>query len=72
MQKYDGQWVRDKKTGSGILYQNDVMFYNGQWLDDSFHGTGELYFPNGTLYYQGEWNSNKKMVMVSNIIKMEI
>ena len=25
-----------------------------------FYGTGELYFPNGTLYYQGEWNSNKK------------
>ena len=23
------------------------------------YGTGELYFPNGTLYYQGEWNSNK-------------
>jgi len=60
MQKYDGQWVRDKKTGSGILYQNDVMVYNGQWLDDSFNGTGELYFPNGKLYYQGEWNSNKK------------
>ena len=26
----------------------------------NFSGTGELYFPNGTLYYQGEWNSNKK------------
>ena len=22
MQKYEGQWIRDKKTGSGILYQN--------------------------------------------------
>jgi len=60
MQKYDGHWVRDKKTGSGILYQNDVMVYNGQWLDDSFNGSGELYFPNGKLYYQGEWNINKK------------
>jgi len=60
MQKYDGQWVHDKKSGNGILYQNDSMVYKGEWLNDTFHGFGELYFPNGELYYQGEWNDNEK------------
>ena len=58
--KYEGQWIDDKKTGKGILYQNNIMVYKGEWLNDSFHGFGELYFPNGKLYYQGDWNSNKK------------
>ena len=60
MQKYDGQWVNDKKSGNGILYQNDSMVYKGEWLNDTFNGFGELYFPNGELYYQGEWNNNEK------------
>ena len=46
--------------------------YEGYWKNDKFNGHGTLYNEQGLKIYQGNFENNKKMVMVKNIFMIMI
>ena len=43
------------KHGKGTYTVADGRKYVGGYKDDERHGFGTEFFPNGTIYFQGEW-----------------
>lgn len=40
--KYDGQWVNDKKGPQGTYYYSDGSIYKGDFVGDAKDGNGNL------------------------------
>lgn len=40
---------------------DQVVQYDGEFLGDSFHGNGKLFYPCGSLCYEGEWKNDKQI-----------
>merc|ERR1719215_865634 len=60
---YDGQWLKDQRSGSGVLTleasDGQVLYtYDGQWLADARHGRGSCVH-RGKEKYSGEWFGNR-------------
>lgn len=51
---YDGEWVNDKKCGTGTYKWVSGNFYQGSYFDDMRHGYGEMFWTDGS-YYKGYW-----------------
>ena len=51
---YEGNWIKDKKEGFGILKYKNGIKYEGNFKDNNFNGKGKIYFPND-IYYSGEF-----------------
>ena len=52
--RYDGDWVDDKRHGHGVFYYADGNRYDGDYVDDKRHGHGVFYYADGS-HYEGEW-----------------
>lgn len=50
---YDGDWVRDSRTGRGHCVIRGRETYSGGWKDGEFHGKG-LHCDAGGNVYDGE------------------
>lgn len=67
MCRYDGEWVRDRKSGRGKQFHSDGSFYDGAFQDDQVrnqstkeypfifkqHGNGS--FSQGDFQIEGKW-----------------
>jgi len=38
--KYDGEWEKGKKHGTGTYTYSDEDYYEGEWVNDAAHGKG--------------------------------
>ena len=55
--EYEGEWSYDKREGKGISFFtiNGYIEYIGDWHENTKHGHGELYDPDGTLVFTGNF-----------------
>jgi hypothetical protein len=54
MNRYEGQWVKDKKDGYGIYTYVNSDRYEGQFSKGNMHGQGIFIFANGDQLV-GKW-----------------
>ena len=47
--KYEGQWVNDKKEGEGTMKYSNGNWYRGKWKNDKPNGLGTRQ-TDGTTY----------------------
>ncbi|MCD9015504.1 MORN repeat-containing protein [Parachryseolinea silvisoli] len=59
LNKYEGQWSRNMKNGTGKLFYNGVVIYDGEWLDDKLDGIGTRIFLDGSQY-RGQFKKNER------------
>ena len=59
LNKYAGQWKKNKKEGNGKLFTDTVLIYDGEWKNDKFDGIGKRVFLDGS-YYVGEFKKNER------------
>lgn len=52
--KYEGQWVLDRKQGTGACVMDNGDQYEGDLLDDRRHGQGK-YVWSDHMTYEGQW-----------------
>ncbi|MFZ5967378.1 MAG: YceG family protein [Bacillota bacterium] len=55
--KYQGEWLNEKRDGYGIMLFANGDRYAGQWENDMINGSGTMYFRNGDIY-EGQWVNN--------------
>lgn len=69
-QVYEGEWLKDKRSGHGILKVHNCFTYYGQWRDNTRTGYGVLVYESQTLKNgkvateeevkeEGEWKDGK-------------
>jgi hypothetical protein len=56
--EYNGDVIKGKKEGKGILKFKDGTIYEGDFKDDNFNGNGILRYNNGRVY-QGNFKDGK-------------
>lgn len=56
--KYEGEWVKGKKTGKALVTYPDGSIYDGTLINDLKEGYGTFIWPNGDSY-SGSWESDK-------------
>lgn len=55
---YQGEWVKDRRCGKGLMRYDNGATYDGEWKDDIRHGFGVMvWLKNGMVVeeYKGEW-----------------
>jgi len=57
--RYDGDWVDDKRHGHGVYYVANGDRYDGDFVDGKYHGHGVYYFANGDRY-DGDYVDGKR------------
>ena len=57
--RYDGDWVDDKRHGHGVYYFASGNRYDGDWVDGNYHGHGVFYYANGDRY-DGDYVDDKR------------
>jgi hypothetical protein len=58
-EKYEGNWVNDKRNGFGTNYFVTGEWYKGEWIDDKRNGKGTNFYTNGEKY-EGQWQGDQK------------
>ena len=58
--KYEGSWINDSLTGTGILTFKDGRIYIGKLDKAQFSGFGKLIFTDGS-YFIGEFKDGKRI-----------
>ena len=56
--KYEGDFVDDKKHGKGVYVYANGDKYEGDWLDGKKHGKGVITFADGNKY-EGDFVDGK-------------
>lgn len=56
--KYEGEFIKDKRTGKGKLTFSDGDFYEGAFMNNDFEGEG-TYIWKGKDKYTGQWKDNR-------------
>lgn len=56
---YEGEWVDGKRNGEGKYLWKDRHYYIGSWNENKRHGYGAIYYPNGKMEYEGNWENDK-------------
>lgn len=41
--RYEGEWLNDKRNGRGKLWYTQGDVYDGEWIDDQRSGLGVLF-----------------------------
>mmetsp|Transcript_1297 Transcript_1297/g.3160 ORF Transcript_1297/g.3160 Transcript_1297/m.3160 type:complete len:932 (+) Transcript_1297:106-2901(+) len=57
--EYTGEWMGNKRHGTGLQQWPDGSRYEGRWLNDMMHGKGRFTHEDGS-YYEGDWRKNKQ------------
>lgn len=56
--KYDGEWVDDKRSGNGQYSWSSGDIYDGEWKNGTMEGHGAFRWANGDSYV-GQWKSGR-------------
>ena len=69
-EKYNGDWINDKKEGNGIyIFKIENKKFKGNWLNDNFIN-GEILYSNGDIYngniYKNKRNGEGEMKYIKN------
>lgn len=56
--KYEGSFVKGKRSGKGVATWTNGNRYEGDWLDDNMHGKGLMTSVSGASY-KGDWVQDK-------------
>ena len=56
--KYEGNFVKGKRSGKGVATWTNGNRYEGDWLDDNMHGKGLMTSTSGASY-NGDWVRDK-------------
>lgn len=67
-EKYEGEWVRDKKEGYGVFTWADGRVYRGRFVNDLREGEGEMVEGGGKVM-RGMWRGDQLMEEEGNIEK---
>lgn len=51
--------MNGKKHGYGKYVYEDGVYVQGLWRNDELNGAGKLYFSNGKLVYDGEYENGQ-------------
>jgi len=57
--QYQGPFVLDRRSGTGVCTYVDGGRYDGTWKNDLRHGTGVMTYGDGTQY-SGDWELNMR------------
>jgi len=57
---YKGQFLNNKKNGTGTMLFHNGSRYEGQWKDGERSGKGKYQDSLSKYYYEGEWKESKK------------
>lgn len=57
--RYTGDWVKDKKQGTGTMFFANEDRYDGFWSDNKPCGEGRMIYKNGDVYV-GKWDNGKR------------
>ncbi|SHN76106.1 MORN repeat-containing protein [Desulfitobacterium chlororespirans] len=52
---YKGEFRNGKRSGQGIILENDILAYAGAFAEDLFEGEGTEYYPDGRIQYKGSF-----------------
>ncbi len=55
---YEGNWLKNQKSGVGVLTKPDGSRYEGQFLHDLQHGKGVVFW-NDKKFCEGNWVQGK-------------
>jgi hypothetical protein len=55
--RYEGEMVRDKKSGFGVFIWSSGFRYSGGWREEAMAGSGVYRFADGGRY-EGEWSQS--------------
>uniref|UniRef100_A0A6C0LIN6 Uncharacterized protein n=1 Tax=viral metagenome TaxID=1070528 RepID=A0A6C0LIN6_9ZZZZ len=56
--EYQGNFVDDKRNGTGVIVYKNGDQYEGEWGDDKRQGEGTMYYKDGRRY-KGDWFEDK-------------
>lgn len=65
IERYFGEWKRDKRVGYGVGHRSDGLQYEGEWLNDKRNGYGRTTLPDGSRL-EGKYRNN---ALVSSVGK---
>ena len=61
LERYDGEWIEDSKSGYGEYCYANKDVYKGQWSSDQRHGQGTIfYFDNPIHSVTGLWREGQQ------------
>ena len=58
--KYDGNWKQGQPNGLGNMHYSTGRYYEGEFSNGQCNGRGILYNKDGSVYYDGYWETNQK------------
>ena len=67
-QKYEGQFVNDKREGHGIFTWTDGQVYKGEFQNNHKHGRGVHFFQDGTKKI-GQFENGKLLFWIKKLDK---
>ena len=56
--KYQGEVVKGRRSGLGILIDDDLSFYASHWKDGKLNDSTLVYISHGKYIY-GQWKNNE-------------
>ena len=56
--KYEGEWLSDKKEGYGVFTWADGSVYKGMYQNDIKEGPGEIHYIDGSVF-RGNWHADR-------------
>ena len=56
--KYEGEWLADKKQGYGVFSWADGSVYKGNFMNDLKEGSGQLHYTDGSVF-RGQWQGDR-------------
>ena len=59
MNRYEGEYIGNEKSGQGTFWYPDGSVYEGPWAEGQRNGYGIYTYPNGDRY-QGEWKEDRR------------
>eukprot|EP00835_Amoeboradix_gromovi_P002834 NODE_169_length_16247_cov_0.185348.p11 type:complete len:180 gc:universal NODE_169_length_16247_cov_0.185348:15258-14719(-) len=57
-QRYEGMFKEGKFSGSGTLYERELVIYSGQFEKGKYHGCGTCFYKNSS--YSGEFVNGRR------------
>lgn len=71
MNRYEGEWEKDKKHGRGTYRHQNSSKYEGNWKMGKKDGFGVFYFPDGERYEGIIIDMKLKKIKIMMIIMKE-